>query len=88
MATKQTQAELPQLHVLLGPMLSSGKELQKAKAEFQAAIPPTPPRRNHIICCESLPRVARRKGKRDELAQYEQLSKLEKEKTSPRTPQN
>ena len=28
------------------------------------------------------------KGSADELAQYEQLSKLEKEKTSPHAPQN
>jgi superkiller protein 3 len=89
MAAKQTQAELPQLHVLLGQCYQAQKELQKAKAELQAAITADPAAAQpHYLLARVYRELHDAKASADELAQYEQLSKLEKEKTSPRTPQN
>ena len=89
MAAKQTQAELPQLHILLGQCYQAQKELQKAKAEFQAAITADPAAAQpHYLLARVYRELHDAKASADELAQYEQLSKLEKEKTSPRAPQN
>ncbi len=89
MVAKQTQTEMPQLHVLLGQCYQAQKELQKAKAEFQAAITADPAAAQpHYLLARVYRELHDAKASADELAQYEQLSKLEKEKTSPRTPQN
>ena len=89
MAAKQTQPDMPQLHVLLGQCYQSRKELQKAKAEFQAAVAADPTAAQpHYLLARVYRELHDAQASADELAQYERLSKLEKEKTSPRTPQN
>jgi Tfp pilus assembly protein PilF len=63
--------------------------LQKAKAEFQAAIASDPAAAQpHYLLARVYRELHDAQASADELAQYEQLSKLEKEKTSPNAPQN
>jgi superkiller protein 3 len=89
MVAKQAQPDMPQLHVLLGQCYQSQKELQKAKAEFQAAITADPTAAQpHYLLARVYRELHDAQGSADELAQYEQLSKSEKEKTSPHAPQN
>ncbi len=89
MVAKEAQADMPQLHVLLGQCYQAQKELQRAKAEFQAAISADPAAAQpHYLLARIYRELHDARASADELAQYEQLSKLEKEKTSPRTPQN
>jgi len=88
-AAKQGQPDMPQLHVLLGQCYQSQQELQKAKAEFQAAITADPTAAQpHYLLAKVYRELHDAQGSADELAQYEQLSKSEKEKTSPHPPQN
>lgn len=89
MVAKQAQPDMPQLHVLLGQCYQAQKELQKAKIEFQAAIAvDAAAAQPHYLLARVYRELHDTQASADELAQYEQLSKLEKEKTSPRTPQN
>jgi superkiller protein 3 len=89
MVAKQAQSDMPQLHVLLGQCYQAQKELQKAKAEFQAAIIADPAAAQpHYLLARVYRELHDSQASADELAQYEQLSKLDKEKTSARTPQN
>ena len=86
---KEAQPDMPQLHVLLGQCYQSQQELQKAKAEFQAAVTADPSAAQpHYLLARVYRELHDAQGSADELARYEQLSKLEKEKTSPHTPQN
>ena len=88
-AAKQAQPDMPQLHVLLGQCYQAQKELQKAKAEFQAAIVADPAAAEpHYLLARVYRDLHDARASADELAQYEQLSKLEKEKTLSRTHQN
>ena len=88
-AAKQAHPDMPQLHVLLGQCYQSQKELQKAKAEFQAAITADPTAAQpHYLLARVYRELHDAQGSADELAQFEQLSKSEKEKTSPHAPQN
>ncbi|HET7106453.1 MAG TPA: tetratricopeptide repeat protein [Candidatus Acidoferrum sp.] len=89
MTAKEAQPEMPQLHVLLGQCYQSQKELQKAKTEFQAAIAADPAApQPHYLLARVYRELHEAQASANELAKYDQLSKLEKEKTSPRTPQN
>jgi tetratricopeptide (TPR) repeat protein len=89
LAARQTQPDMPQLHVLLGQCYQSQKELQKAKVEFQAAITADPAAAQpHYLLAHVYRDLHDAQASADELSQYEQLSKLEKEKTSPHAPQN
>jgi len=89
MVAKEAQPDMPQLHVLLGQCYQSQKELQKAKSEFQAAITADPAAAQpHYLLARVYRELHEAQASADELARYDQLSKLEKEKTSPRTPQN
>ena len=89
LAAKQTQPAMPQLHVLLGQCYQSQRELQKAKTEFQAAVAADPAAAQpHYLLARVYRELHDPQASADELAQYEQLSKLEKEKTSPHAPQN
>lgn len=89
MVAKQAQPDMPQLHVLLGQCYQSQQELQKAKAEFQAAITADPSAAQpHYLLARVYRELHDAQGSADELVRYEQLSKLEKEKTSPHLPQN
>ncbi len=79
----------PMTNLYLGQCYQAQKELQKAKAEFQAAITADPAAAQpHYLLARVYRELHDAQASADELAQYEQLSKLEKEKTSPRTPQN
>lgn len=89
MVAKQTQPNMPQLHVLLGQCYQAEKELQQAKVEFQTAITADPAAAQpHYLLARVYRELHDAQASADELAQYEQLSKLEKEKTSPLIPQN
>jgi tetratricopeptide (TPR) repeat protein len=89
MVAKQAQPDMPQLHVLLGQCYQSQQELQKAKAEFQAAIIADPSAAQpHYLLAKVYRELHDTQGSADELARYEQLSKSEKEQTSPHAPQN
>ena len=86
---KRAQPDMPQLHVLLGQCYQAEKELQMAKAEFQAAITADPTAAQpHYLLAAVFRELQDARASADELGQYEQLSKLEKEKTAPRSPQN
>ena len=89
MVAKQAQPEMPQLHVLLGQCYQAQKELEKAKVEFQAAVLADPAAAQpHYLLARVYRELHDTQASADELAQYEKLSKVEKEKTSPRAPQN
>ena len=89
MVAKQAQPDMPQLHVLLGQCYQAQKELQKAKAEFQAAVLADPAAAQpHYLLARVYRELHDTQASADELAQYEQLSQLEKEKASPHAPQN
>ena len=89
MAAKQAQPNMPQLHVLLGQCYQAQNELKKAKLEFEAAIIADPAAAQpHYLLARVYRELHDSQASADELAQYEQLSKLEKEKTLPRAPQN
>ena len=89
MAAKQAQPNMPQLHVLLGQCYQAQNELKKAKLEFEAAIIADPAAAQpHYLLARVYRELHDSQASADELAQYEQLSKLEKEKTFPRAPQN
>jgi superkiller protein 3 len=86
---KRAQPDMPQLHVLLGQCYQAEKELQKAKAEFEAAIIADPAAAQpHYLLAGVFRELHDARASADELAQYEQLFKLEKEKTAARSPQN
>jgi tetratricopeptide (TPR) repeat protein len=88
MAAKQAQPDMPQVHVLLGQCYQAQKELQKAKVEFQAAILADPPAAQpHYLLAKVYRELRDTQASADELAQYEKLSTIEKEKTSPHAPQ-
>jgi tetratricopeptide (TPR) repeat protein len=89
MVAKQAQPDMPQLHVLLGQCYQARKELEKAKVEFQAAVLADPAAAQpHYLLARVYRELHDTQASADELAQYEKLSKLEKEKTSPSAPQN
>ena len=89
MVANQAQPHMPQLHVLLGQCYQAQKELPKAKAEFQAAIAADPgAAQPHYLLAKVYRELHEAQASADELAEYEQLSKLEKVKTSPHAPQN
>jgi superkiller protein 3 len=89
MVTKRTEPNTPLLHVLMGQCYQAQGEFEKAKAEFQAAIASDPAAAQpHYLLARVYRELHDAQASADELAQYEQLSKLEKEKTSPNAPQN
>jgi tetratricopeptide (TPR) repeat protein len=89
MIAKQSQPDMPQLHILLGQCYQSQKDFQKAKIELQAAVSADPAAAQpHYLLSRVYRELHEAQASADELAQYERLSKLEKEKTSPHAPQN
>jgi uncharacterized protein HemY len=89
MVARRAQPDMPQLHVLLGQCYQAQKELPEAKAEFQAAIAADPSAAQpHYLLAKVYRELHETQASADELAEYEQLSKLEKERTSPHAPQN
>jgi uncharacterized protein HemY len=80
---------MPQVHVLLGKCYQGRKELEKAKAEFQAAITGDPAAAQpHYLLAKVYRDLHDTGASAAELAEFERLSKLEKEKSSPHIPQN
>jgi tetratricopeptide (TPR) repeat protein len=89
MVAKETQPDMPQLHVLMGQCYQAQGELQKAKTEFQTAIAAdAAAAQPHYLLARVYRELHDAQASADELAQYEHLSKLQEEKTSPHPPQN
>jgi len=83
-----TQTNLPQVHVLLGQCFAAQKELQKAKAEFLAAITADPAAaRPHYLLAGIYREMHDAPASARELAEFERLSALEKKDQQP-LPQN
>jgi Tfp pilus assembly protein PilF len=73
----------------LGQCYQSQKNFQKAKIELQAAVSADPAAAQpHYLLARVYRELHEAQASADELAQYERLSKLEKEKTSPHASQN
>jgi tetratricopeptide (TPR) repeat protein len=83
------QPNMPQVHVLLGKSYQGRKELEKAKAEFQTAIAGDPAAAQpHYLLAKIYRDLHDTGASAAELAEFERLSKLEKEKSSQQIPQN
>src|SRR6202158_3028213 len=86
---QQAQPNMPQVHVLLGQCYQSQKELQKAKDEFLAAINADPgAAQPHYLLARVYRELHDTRASAGELYEFERLSKMEKEKSTPHTPQN
>jgi predicted Zn-dependent protease len=83
------QPNMPQVHVLLGECYQDRKDLEKAKTEFQAAITADPAAAQpHYLLANVYRDLHDTRASAVELAQFERLSKLEKEKSLQRIPHN
>ncbi len=89
LVAQRGQPNMSQVHVLLGKCYQGQKEPEKAKAEFLAAIDADPAAAQpHYLLAKLYRELHDQQGNAAELAQFERLSKLEKEKTLQRNPQN
>jgi protein O-GlcNAc transferase len=89
LVAQRGQPNMPQVHVLLGQCYQGRKELEKAKNEFQAAITRDPAAAQpHYLLAKVYRDLHDTGASAAELAEFERLSKLEKEKSSPHVPQN
>jgi protein O-GlcNAc transferase len=89
LVAQRGQPNMPQVHVLLGKCYQGRKELEKAKAEFQAAITGDPgAAQPHYLLAKVYRDLRDTEASAAELAEFERLSKLEKEKSSQHIPQN
>jgi superkiller protein 3 len=89
LVAQQAQPNMPQVHVLLGQCYQSQKELQKAKDEFHAAINADPgAAQPHYLLARVYRELHDPQASTAELSEFERLSKTEKEKSTPHTPQN
>ena len=78
---------MSQVHLLLGKCYRGRHESEKARAEFLAAIDADPAAAQpHYLLAQVYREMHDPKASADELAQFERLSKLEKEKTAGRGP--
>jgi tetratricopeptide (TPR) repeat protein len=83
------QPNMSQVHVLLGKCYLGQKEPEKAKDEFLAAINADPAAAQpHYLLANVYHELHDQEARAAELAQFERLSKQEKEKTRQRNPQN
>jgi tetratricopeptide (TPR) repeat protein len=83
------QPKMAQVHILLGQCYRGQNELEKAKAEFLAAITADPTAAQpHFLLSRVYRDLHDTQASADELAQFERLSKLEKEKPLQSIPQN
>lgn len=81
------QPGMSQVHLLLGKCYQGRHESEKARAEFLAAIDADPAAAQpHYLLAQVYREMHDAKASADELAQFEKLSKLEKEKTAGRRP--
>jgi len=89
LVAQRGQPNMSQVYVLRGKCYQGLKEPEKAKAEFLAAINADPAAAQpHYLLAKVYRELHDRQASTNELAQFERLSKLEKEKTLPRNPQN
>src|SRR5260370_32000464 len=80
---------MSQVHVLLGKCYQGQKEPEKAKAEFLAAInPDRAAAQPHYLLAKVYRELHDQQASAAELAQFERLSKLDKDKTLQRSPQD
>jgi tetratricopeptide (TPR) repeat protein len=83
------QPKMAQVHILLGQCYRGQNELEKAKAEFLTAITADPTAAQpHFLLSRIYRDLHDMQASSDELAQFERLSKLEKEKPLQSIPQN
>src|SRR5713101_6688232 len=89
LVAQRGQPNMSQVHVLRGKCYQGLKEPEKAKAEFLAAINADPAAAQpHYLLARVYRELHDQQASAAELAQFERLSKLEKEKTLPRSPQD
>jgi tetratricopeptide (TPR) repeat protein len=89
LVAQRGQPNMSQVHVLLGKCYQAQKEPEKAKAEFLAAIDADPAAAQpHYLLSKVYRELHDQQASSAELTQFEHLSKLEKEKTPQRNPQN
>jgi tetratricopeptide (TPR) repeat protein len=89
LVAQRGQPNMSQVHVLLGKCYQGQKEPEKAKTEFLAAVNADPASAQpHYLLAKVYRELHDQQASAGELAQFERLSKLEKEKTLQRDPQN
>src|SRR6266567_546040 len=83
------QPNMPQLHVLLGKCYRGENAPEKAKTEFLAAIQADPTAAQpHYLLAQVYRELRNPQASSKEFAEFERLSKLEKDKALGRGPQN
>jgi predicted Zn-dependent protease len=89
LVARQGQPNMSQVHVLLGKCYRGQNELEKAKSEFQAAITADPAASQpHYLLAMVYRELHDTRASSAELAEFERLSKMEKEKPLARNPGN
>jgi tetratricopeptide (TPR) repeat protein len=89
LVAQRGQPNMSQVHVLLGKCYLGQKEPEKAKDEFLAAINADPAAAQpHYLLANVYHELHDQEARAAELAQFERLSKQEKEKTRQHNPQN
>jgi tetratricopeptide (TPR) repeat protein len=89
LVAQRGQPNMSQVYVLRGKCYQALKEPEKAKAEFLAAINADPAAAQpHYLLAKVYRELHDQQSSAHELAQFERLSKLEKEKTLPHSRQN
>jgi tetratricopeptide (TPR) repeat protein len=89
LVAQKGQPDMLQVHFLLGQCYQAQKDPERAKAEFLAAIHADPTAAQpHYLLAQVYRELHDQPASAAELAQFERLSKLEKEKTLQRNPQN
>jgi len=89
LVAQRGQPNMSQVYVLRGKCYQGLKEPEKAKAEFLAAINADPAAAQpHYLLAKVYRELHDQQASAAELAQFERLSKLEKEKTLPHSSQN
>jgi protein O-GlcNAc transferase len=89
LVAEQGQPKMLHVHVLLGQCYQGQNELEKAKGEFLAAIAAEPEAAQpHFLLASVYRDLHDAQASAVELAQFERLSKLEKEKSLQHDPQN
>jgi tetratricopeptide (TPR) repeat protein len=89
LVAQRGQPNMSQVHVLLGKCYLGQKETEEAKSEFLAAINADPAAAQpHYLLAKVYRELHDPQASAAEFAEFERLSRLEKEKTLPRSPQN
>jgi predicted Zn-dependent protease len=89
LVAQRGQPNMSQVHFLLGKCYLGQNEPEKAKAELLAAINADPATAQpHYLLARIYRELHDQQASAAELAEFERLSKMEKEKSLPRSPQN